>query len=389
MCDAQVVLRRRTPIGRARLVLLVCLIACVAGGCGAEAPFEISEVRERSSSERPQPARSGATSEERFGGGVSGHGLPPGHGLPAGLDGGHGGSQAAKFTWSVPADWTQLPSRPMREVGFRVGGGEGAECVLSVLTGDGGGLAANVNRWRAQMGQDPLDADAVDQLETTPFLGGSARVVDVAGTYRGMGADHLEDARLLGLIAERPGDVVFLKMTGPGDVVRDAREAMFEFASSVKPREPGRSTDGLASDLAWTAQEGWVKQPDRMMREVTYAPGGEVGAECYVAILSGTAGGVNANLNRWRDQMGQEPLTSEEIAGLPRIPALGHVGVLISIEGDFTGMAGATYADSMLLGCIIERDLDTVFVKFTGPTVIVHAERSRFESFCKSLKEQD
>jgi hypothetical protein len=156
----------------------------------------------------------------------------------------------------------------------------------------------------------------------------------------------------------------------------------------VREQAP-RAPKSPASGLTWSAPAGWLEQGDRPMREVTFTPAGQTDVECYVAVLGGRAGGVEANLNRWRDQMGRPPLTSAEIEALPRLEALGREGTLIEIEGDFTGMEGATHAGSILLGFVVERDADAVFVKLTGPAEAARAERGRFESFCRSLRDRE
>lgn len=375
------VISQRTPRLPLGAFLASALLAgCLLTACG-DTPFQIEEVRTGRSDEGPQP--SGVTSADRFGGGALAHGRtsPP----PVAAS----NKPPTRLRWHAPSAWTVLPPRPGREVGFRIGESEDANCVLSVLNGGGGGLTANVNRWRAQMGKPALDAAAVAALESRPFLAGTARVVDVGGTYVGMGQAHVPDARLIGLIAERATFVAFLKMTGPASTVEGQREALFAFASTVKVAPAVRPVTSSGSALRWTVPTGWVAKPARAMREVTFAPAGEVGAECYVAILAGGAGGIDANINRWQGQMGQPALTRGAIAALPRLPALKGEGVLVAIDGNFTGMGRATYADSTLLGFIVEREQDTVFVKFTGPTAVVRAERSRFELFCRSLREED
>ena len=105
-------------------------------------------------------------------------------------------------------------------------------------------------------------------------------------------------------------------------------------AGSGMPASPGAEAAGGAP-LAWTVPAGWTQGPDRPMRLVTFActpeggaaaaqPGSPEGSvECYVAELGGMGGGVAANFNRWRGQLGQPPLKDADIAALPRITVLG------------------------------------------------------------------
>jgi hypothetical protein len=108
--------------------------------------------------------------------------------------------------------------------------------------------------------------------------------------------------------------------------------------------------------------------------------------ECYVTVLSGSGGGLEANVNRWRQQMGQPPMTAAEIAALPAIPMLGVEARLVRMAGSFTGMDGTTRTGSMLLGAVCELGRHSVFVKMTGPMAEVGAQEAHFEAFCRSLR---
>ena len=122
------------------------------------------------------------------------------------------------------------------------------------------------------------------------------------------------------------------------------------------------------------------------MRIVTYTAGASGKAECAVSMLTGAAGGVDANINRWRGQLGQTELQSADIAALPKIKVLGKDSPLVEISGSYTGMDGAAQTGYMLLGAVGEVPGNTVFVKMIGPEAEVKAEKEHFIAFCQSLK---
>jgi len=109
-------------------------------------------------------------------------------------------------------------------------------------------------------------------------------------------------------------------------------------------------------------------------------------AECYVTLLGGAGGGVVANINRWRDQMGAEVLSEAQIAALPRIPFLGGEAVLVEIPGAYVGMGDADVPAALLLGAVCMLEDASVFVKMTGPRATVEAEREAFQEFCGSME---
>ena len=65
--------------------------------------------------------------------------------------------QSTEGLYVLPAGWTQLPNRPMRVATFESTRGEARiEIALSQFPGDVGGVLANVNRWRQQVGLGPV-----------------------------------------------------------------------------------------------------------------------------------------------------------------------------------------------------------------------------------------
>jgi len=146
----------------------------------------------------------------------------------------------------------------------------------------------------------------------------------------------------------------------------------------------GMAGSDAAAAFGWTAPEGWERAPDRAMRLATYlAQDGAV--ECVVSLLSGGAGGVGPNLNRWRAQMGQPPLSDDAIASLPTLNILGQKSPMIDISGDYTGMSGDSVPGQRMLGVVCPLQDQVLFVKMVGPETAVAAEADHFRAFCKSI----
>ena len=145
----------------------------------------------------------------------------------------------------------------------------------------------------------------------------------------------------------------------------------------------GSLSDGSRTiEATFTAD--WEEQGPRTMRIASF--GLDDGAECYVTALQGAAGGVEANLNRWREQLGENPLDESEIDALPRIPILGRLAVVMRAEGKFQPMSGDAIDDAALLGAICELEDETLFVKLVGPQEVVEAEERNFAAFCRGLR---
>lgn len=372
-------------------VLLVGL-----GGCSGDEtrPRAITETRP-ASAEDLNPPRLGTA--ERFD--MSSQ-MSQAH---AGMDmgGAMGGASMAagpSFTYELPEGWSELTPTQFRVVNLQVAGHEKGECYLTVLGGEGGGLLENINRWRRQMGQEPIDEAAAAQLPKKTLLGKEAVAVDIRGTYTGMRGDQSDaDFALAGLLAVQPDTSYFLRMSGPATLV-DAELAKFEqFAASLKVDEaatqahaaaaamPPASAEPAAAPFQWDAPAGWEKGPEKAMRLVTYLARAGT-CECRAFVLQGEGGGVEANLNRWRQQMGQPALTADELAALPRKPVLGHEAVYIEITGAYTGMSGTATPGQMFLGLVCPLEGRSLFAIMVGPEADMAQEKDNFAAFCASLR---
>ena len=139
--------------------------------------------------------------------------------------------------------------------------------------------------------------------------------------------------------------------------------------------------------LVWTTPEGWTEGAPSQMRLIDLKFGPAQEGECSLTAMPGTAGGLAANLNRWRTQMGQPPLTEEEIEKLPRKTLLGTPSHFLSIDGEFKGVGAETAQKGFrMLGMIQQAPELTIFVKMTGPKELVEKNTAAFEAFCASVQ---
>ena len=146
--------------------------------------------------------------------------------------------QENPLAWEVPEGWTeaQADGTPggMRLIDLRFGTSGEGECYLSAMPGKAGGLEANVNRWRTQMGQTAYTPDELGKLPKKSFLNREAAFVKFDGDFKGVGATEARTGyRLIGLVQEAPEFTLFIKMTGPKDVVEKNEAAFEKFCQSI------------------------------------------------------------------------------------------------------------------------------------------------------------
>jgi len=142
------------------------------------------------------------------------------------------------FSWVTPEGWSEAgaDSTGMRFINLKFGPQGEGECYLSIMPGTGGGMEANINRWRAQMGQAPYTPEELQKLPTKPLLNRDATYVDFTGDFKGVGASEAQkDYRLAGLVLAAPQFTLFIKMTGPKDLVEKNMPAFDQFTQSISP----------------------------------------------------------------------------------------------------------------------------------------------------------
>ncbi len=152
---------------------------------------------------------------------------------------------AAGVRWTAPATWKAEAPRPMRAATYSIplaAGDQGiAECVVNYFgPGQGGGVDANIERWRAQM----LGADgkpAVAKIDKRTVRGVPVTMIDTSGTYTGMGGPMSAGSkpaasyRLVGAIVEGPGGSVFFKLTGPAKTIAAEQKNFEQLLASIQP----------------------------------------------------------------------------------------------------------------------------------------------------------
>ena len=134
------------------------------------------------------------------------------------------------FTLEAPEGWQRVqPKSGIVETEFAIPAGDGAAPGRMTVTGAGGSVEANIDRWCGQFTQPDGSAtkDRATRKKVT-VAGCDVTLVDIPGTYKDMpggpfaGGQAIErpDWRMLAAIIETPqGGKYFLKLTGPATTV--------------------------------------------------------------------------------------------------------------------------------------------------------------------------
>jgi len=307
----------------------------------------------------------------------------------------------ARPPWTVPKGWDEKPDPAgVRQASYAVTrGGRSLDIAVTAFPGNTGSELDNVNRWRRELGLAEVTAEA---------LKGLAKPVKI-GT---------EDGRLYEFVAEAPRPDgkpaertlvaqlsvselnVFFKLRGDAALAEEERANFHAWIASVEtgPRPPETAAAPAApsgpapadmrgpvaspprTDLPkWSPPAHWQSAGEKPMRLASFDIPGDGGAkgDLSISALGGAAGGLLANVNRWRGQVGLAPWSDEQLAKESEVLKFGaDSGTLVDLKG----------ADKRILAVIMPRGERTWFYKLTAPDALVTREREAFVSFVKSVR---
>jgi hypothetical protein len=313
-----------------------------------------------------------------------------------------GASEGSPIQWTTPAGWEQQAASQMRVGSFVINkDGQHAEVSIIPLGGMAGGELANVNRWRGQVGLPPVDESQLAATGEKVSIGSTpASLYDVAGTN----PQTQQAERILGSILTSEGTTWFFKMTGSDALVESEKPAFKEFLKSIRmggaPQaapmaEASRplSTNikevpvgpGDGEKPSWQVPAGWQEQAPTAMRLASFKVSGENGAKADVSVikLGGIAGGMLANVNRWRGQIGLSPVDQ---AGLDKLVTTQNVnGSAVSLV-DMSGQSTESGNKERLLAAVVPRGDSTWFYKMLGDPNLVEQQKPAFVQFVESAR---
>ncbi|MGI9088924.1 MAG: hypothetical protein ACR2HH_14475 [Chthoniobacterales bacterium] len=151
------------------------------------------------------------------------------------------------------------------------------------------------------------------------------------------------------------------------------------------PMSPASMTNAAGpAQVHWTAPEGWQEQPATGFRKGSFLVTGADGKTADVSVISfpEQAGGLLANVNRWRNQLKLAPITNEAEVGTP-MPVAGRDMFFVDlVSAEAIAPEGTK---SRILGGIFPLNGETWFFKMIGPDAVVAAQGEAFKQFLGSV----
>lgn len=252
--------------------------------------------------------------------------------------------QEPPVQWTAPKGWKEEPGNKFREATFRIDAKPPLELTVVALPGKAGTLLDNVNRWRGQIALPPLEQGELDQVVTRRKVGDRAvTVVDMTGVGSADGGAPMGGMPPL---AKRP------------PVQRPGLPFTFDVPKEWKKQQPP----------APVSVESYEITQDNQTALVTLTP------------LGGTGGGLAANVQRWRGQVGL-PTDGDPLQGAVKLPVAGQEATYVDLNNP-AGPAGK----NRILAVVLPQEGMTWFVKMTGPSELVGRQKENFETFVQSFQ---
>ena len=316
-----------------------------------------------------------------------------------------------QLKYTLPDGWKEKALTQMRVASFSVAGGsKQADVSVIPMGGMAGGNLANLNRWRGQVGLQPVDEDGVQKAtEKVTIAGQDADMFDIAGTSPGSG----DAERIIASVLHKDDTAWFFKITGDADLVETQKPAFISFLKSVDfggsaapsalpavdmsqlpPSHPpiGGLDPVVAAAPAgdkpvWDVPAGWQEGPLAQFLVAKYiiAGAGDAKAEVNVSSLAGDGGGLGPNVNRWRAQLGLAPGADADLAALTTINASGAQATLVELSGTNP----RTGKPATLVGVILPLGSQTWFYKLMGDAEVVAQQKDALIQFVQSAKYPD
>ncbi len=292
--------------------------------------------------------------------------------------------------WTLPAGWEERPGSGMRYATLLPDpSDEKFELRVTPLALTAGDPLANVNRWRDQIALEPISAGELGSvMRSIEVDGRTAQLVNLVGP-----ATADQPSRQI-LAAILPGDrhAWFFMLLAPADRVGGHVDQFEQFMGSVQLVGGGaqqtaataESRTRAGEELAWETPEGWKEgPPSSQFRVVEFKVAGNGGtAEVAVTRFPGNVGGILPNINRWRGQIGLEPISDMDRQRIDPLEVDGIPAGLI----DITSPSADAGEPERMLVVLVEREGMTWFIKMTGPESLLETEKAKFTAFVHTIR---
>ena len=255
-------------------------------------------------------------------------------------------AEAGNPDWTLPEDWKLGPPKPMRYATLHTSTDETGQVVLSISSlGPNQNLLNNVNRWRGQLGLEPIGDNEL-QLAKLSNTSSEMKVFDATG---------------------------MLALTGA--MARAAQGTRAVSPQANRPARPQRP------NLKYDIPEGWIESNQSMMVPVRLRFGTDKSApQITVTQLRATASEWIPNAQRWAGQvsMTQDEDTLKELTSEITVDGLTGQKVVLLPENEEAKIG--------MIGAMVKREDIAWFFKLIGDKKFVADNQEVFDQLMMTFK---
>jgi hypothetical protein len=285
---------------------------------------------------------------------------------------------AGALHWQAPAHWKEEAPGQFQQARYRLR--PDCEVSISALPGDAGGAAANVNRWRGQIGLPAVENPEGERIELKA-LATDATLHELRGASKG----------ILAAILSHGGKTWFFKLTAPVAELASSQAEFLTFVTSLHG-EPATPPPAAAIPpapekprISLEVPAGWERSAGSSMRAASFKIPGSGGVDGDVSVipLMGDGGSTLDNVNRWRDQLKLTPVTADkEPPGWRTIETPSGPATLVHLVSDVAIYEGNR--PGAICGAILRTSEVAWFFKLTGDAALVRENQEKFEALVRS-----
>lgn len=267
-----------------------------------------------------------------------------------------------KPSWTLPDGWREKPGTELRYATIEIGAARNSaedsrplEISITLLPRNDPDLdsytLSNLNRWRGQLGLQAATLRQMrDSIERVKLDDGEAAIFDLLGHKPSDNMSRAPFARAAASSDRARGEV---------------------------PERPA-AAPSAAPQVKYETPQGWTPAPAGGLRKAAFmVADGKQSAEVTIVSLPLGSGTLLQNVNRWRDQVGLEALSQDEVdRSLSKMEIAGLPGNYIEVIGPREAILGVLVSDANA----------TWYFKLKGSIEIAQRERANFEAFVRSVR---
>ncbi len=313
-----------------------------------------------------------------------------------------------KSRWLVPAGWEEQPAEKMRVASFHIHGENNREAEVAVIPfpGMGGTDLQFVNLWRQQLKLSPLtQSELAGQTETVAVGDVTGKLFDLTAAEASGAAGQPE--RIVVAVVPHEGTTWFFKMAGSSPLVAREKPAFTQFLKSFSLPEAAKLAQAMAASQRsqmsgaepapepverpklpeWEVPPSWKSQPppnEMVLASFALADAEGGKADLTVTVLGGASGGLLANVNRWRGQIGLAPVAEAELTSLARpLDEKAGSATLVDMTGERNGQK------ARIIGAVVPKGNRTWYYKILGSERVAEQEKAAFLKFIQTVRYPD